>query len=220
MRARRALVLVAAVNALLLGMVLFVLLRAAGADDRADEWHGTAIVPPMEKRPFTLQSAAGPLRSSDLRGSVSILFFGYTSCPDACPLTLARLAEARRALSRRDASAIRVVLVTVDPERDGVDRLEDYVTRFDTSFIGVTGTRSEIEAVARDFGIHHARDPRSTSASAPDHDGHVTAPVETDVLAHTTHVLVLDRSARLALVWSPEVQAGQMVEDLRRLLGT
>ena len=208
--------LVAVVNALLLGAVLFVLLRAAGADDRADAWNGTAIVPPMEKQPFALQSAAGLLRSSDLRGKVSILFFGYTSCPDACPLTLARLAEARRELSHRDASALRVVLVTVDPERDGADRLADYVTRFDSSFIGVTGTRAEIEAVARDFGIHHAPDPRSAPASAHDH----AARRDPDVIAHTTHVLVLDRSGRLALVWSPEIPTADIVEDLRRLLRT
>lgn len=263
---RRIAIIAAIANALLLGVVGWLILR--GNDDvtvqRNDSpWHGTALTPPMPERPFTLESVDGPVALSELRGDVVLLFFGYTNCPDICPLTLARIAQAYGTLQPDEADEVRVVMISVDPERDSPERLARYVAGFDDSFIGLTGTRAEIETIAGDYGIYH-EDADSAGAAAAvanaagdaavvaDSAGSGTAVADsagdgehagpdaharpdahaahaaTDatqagyapLIAHTTHILVLDRTGRLALLWSNSVTAEQMVDDLRRLLRT
>jgi protein SCO1/2 len=199
---RRVLLIALAVNALLIGALGFVLLSApAGA-----AWHGTAIEPPIPLRDFTLESNAGTFRLADQSGSLVVLFFGYTHCPDACPTTLAKLAQVQRTLPQDVAADVKVVLVTVDPERDTPGRLAEYVHQFDRSFTGVTGARADIEAIAKEYGIHQAH-------------AHGAAG-ERGMIEHTTHTLVLDRTGALALLWSADVMAPQMAEDLRRLART
>lgn len=199
---RRGLVLAALVNALLIGALGFVLL---GRSDAAP-WQGTALEPPIPLRDFTLQSVSGPFSPGAQQGDLVVLFFGYTHCPDACPTTLAKLADVRRRLSNDVARDVRVVLVTVDPERDTPERLAQYVTQFDSSFTGVTGSRSEIEAIAQTYGIHQAQ---AHGVSG-----------EHGMIDHTTHTLVLDRNGALALLWSADVTAAQMAQDLTRLART
>ena len=199
---RRGLVFAALVNALLLGALGFVLL---GRSDAAP-FNGTAIEPPIPLRDFTLQSARGAFSPGAQQGNLVVLFFGYTHCPDACPTTLAKLAEVRRRLPDDVARDVQVVLVTVDPARDTPDRLAQYVTQFDTSFTGVTGSRAEIEAIARTYGIHQAQ---AHGVSG-----------EHGMIDHTTHTLVLDRAGALALLWSADVTAEQMAQDLKRLART
>ncbi|MGH7444461.1 MAG: SCO family protein [Longimicrobiales bacterium] len=258
MPTRRIVVVAAIVNALLLGAVGWLVVRddaeVATRQAAGSAWHGTMIDPPMPERPFTLESAAGPVMLSGLRGNVVLLFFGYASCPDVCPLTLAKLAQVRRALQPDDAAAVRVVLVSVDPEHDSPERLARYVSQFDDSFIGLTGTRAQIEALARAYGIFHdaGNDAASVPDTAPgasdvtgaaaqmrstaqmdhtDSAAHHHADTQTDtaahgapaasavpLIAHTTHILVLDRAGQLALLWSTSVSADAMRQDLRRLL--
>ena len=199
---RRGLVFAALVNALLIGALGFVLLGRADAAP----WNGTAIEPPIPLRDFTLQSARGEFSPGARQGNLLVLFFGYTHCPDACPTTLAKLAEVRRRLPDDVASDVQVVLVTVDPERDTPERLAQYVTQFDSSFTGVTGSRAEIEATAQTYGIHQAQ---AHGVSG-----------EHGMIDHTTHTLVLDRAGALALLWSADVTAEQMAQDLKRLART
>ena len=199
---RRGLVFAALVNALLIGALGFVLLGRADAAP----WNGTAIEPPIPLRDFTLRSAAGEFSPGAQQGNLVVLFFGYTHCPDACPTTLAKLAKVRRRLPDDVARDVQVVLVTVDPERDTPERLAQYVTQFDSSFTGVTGSRAEIEAIARTYGIHQAQ---AHGVSG-----------EHGMIDHTTHTLVLDRTGALALLWSADVTAEQMAQDLKRLART
>lgn len=196
---RRILIAAAAVNAVLIAVLGFALLRPGGDAP----WHGTAITPPIPLRDFALESTAGSFCLSAQQGSIVVLYFGYTHCPDACPTTLAKLAEVRRRLPTDVASDIRVVLVTVDPERDTAERLERYVEQFDQTFTGVTGERTAIEAIAAEYGIHQAH-----AHGAAGDEG---------MIDHTTHTIVLDRTGALALLWSVDVSAEQMTDDLRRL---
>jgi protein SCO1/2 len=91
------------------------------------------------------------LRLSDLRGKVVMLFFGYTHCPDICPATLYSMAQAN-ALLNEDGGALTGIFITVDPARDSAERLREYVTYFDSTFIGLTGSDAQLARVAKDFG--------------------------------------------------------------------
>ena len=85
-----------------------------------------------------------------------ILEFGFTSCPDVCPTTLAALAQARKQLGA-EADELQVVYITVDPERDDAERLRKYLAAFDPTFIGGTGTRRAARRRAREYGIAATR---------------------------------------------------------------
>ena len=93
---------------------------------------------------------------SEFRDKVVLLFFGYTSCQDVCPATLAHLQALVRDLGKASAG-VQVLLVTVDPENDTADHLEQYLARFDTRFVGLTGTREEVDRIANLFMVKHDR---------------------------------------------------------------
>src|SRR5215475_430048 len=117
------------------------------------EFKGGSFNPPRPAPDFLLKGSDGSeLRLSHYRGKVVALGFGYTFCPDVCPTTLAQLAEARRKLGAA-ASDFQVVYVTVDPERDTVAQLRKYLSSFDPTFIGATGTPAQLAAVEKDYGI-------------------------------------------------------------------
>ena len=100
---------------------------------------------------FSLTDHTGGAASLfELRGRPVAIFFGYTHCPDVCPLTLAKLAAARA----ESGNAINVLFVTVDPERDSSERLAEYLGAVDSSFVGLRGTAEEIGAVAEAYGVY------------------------------------------------------------------
>jgi protein SCO1/2 len=93
------------------------------------------------------------LSDTDLRGRTALIFFGYTQCPDVCPMTLLRLTEALELLGH-DGDAVQPVFITVDPLRDTPDVIADYLANFDPRFIGLTGTRQQIAGVERTFAVY------------------------------------------------------------------
>ena len=94
----------------------------------------------------------------DLQGQWTLLFFGFTHCPDICPMTLAELSRVHADLAEQGLDDnLRTVFVTVDPERDTPERLEAYVTNFHDDFLGVTGDLDDIDVLARDMGVAHIR---------------------------------------------------------------
>jgi protein SCO1/2 len=140
----------------------------------------------------------------DLRGRHVVLFFGYTFCPDVCPLTMQRLDRALDLLGE-DADRVQVVMITVDPERDTASRMRQYVSQFDPSFLGLSGTEEAVHRVATDYGIFHAKVERE--------DG---GPYTMD---HTATVLVLTDTGALVLLWPHGMEAETMAADLHTLLG-
>ena len=109
--------------------------------------------PPRDAPDFSVNGTDGaPLFLSHYRGKVVVLAFGYTSCPNVCPVTLAVLAQAHRALGKR-AAEVQVIYLTVDPERDNAQRLKDYLAAFDPTFLGGTGTPTEMAAVRQSYGV-------------------------------------------------------------------
>ena len=173
---------------------------------RAPEY-GIAIGAAQPAEDFTLQGSNGrPVTLSEFRGKPVLLYFGYTTCPDVCPTTLADLRMAMQELgSAKDK--VQVLFVTVDPERDTAERLATYLQFFDPSFIGLTGSLPDIEAIASRFGVIFKKNTTITSAA--------------DYLVdHTSAVLLLDARRHAAAdvpIWDDRPAAGQRHEAVYAL---
>jgi len=140
---------------------------------------------------------------ADFKGKVTVVFFGYTHCPDVCPTTLAELAEVKRALGP-DGDRIQGVFITVDPERDTVELLKTYVTAFDPTFIALRGTPEQTQATAKNFRVFYAKSPGKTP--------------ETYTVDHTAGSYVFDAQGRIRLFTRYGAGAQPLIADLRTLL--
>ncbi|ARA91988.1 MAG: SCO family protein [Bacteroidetes bacterium] len=169
----------------------------------APSLHGTLLEPPMDTPDFILQSVNGPVASTSFRGNLVVLTFGYTSCPDVCPATLARLARTLDLLGPQ-ADEVQVLMITVDPERDTTERLARYTRAFDERFIGLSGTPGEIAAVAADFGVFY---DRVEGSSANDY-----------MVDHSATTFVLNREGDTWLLWPFDTSPDEMASDLRQLI--
>jgi protein SCO1/2 len=119
----------------------------------ADALKAGVFNPPREAPDFSVRGSDGAvLTLSQYRGKVVVLGFGYTSCPNVCPVTLAVLAQAHRKLGALGAQ-VQVIYLTVDPERDSVERLKQYLAAFDPTFMGGTGTAAQMAAVRASYGV-------------------------------------------------------------------
>jgi len=202
MSARRLLLIAVAVAALLIGaFVAFTTLRPGGAPPKFDAVDITGV---DWGRGFELTDHHGTLRTlADFRGKVVLLFFGFTSCPDICPTTMAKLGEVMRLLGA-DADRVQGLFVTVDPKRDTPQVLAQYVPAFHPAFLGLYGTEQQTAAAAKEFKVYF-------QAQKPGESGFYT-------VDHSSPVFALDRRGRLRLLIRPERGAESVARDLRVLL--
>jgi len=187
----------------LLALLLFgaVIASAADAAD-APELKAGVFDPPRAAPDFTLIGSDGaPLSMSRFRGKVVVLEFGFTSCPDVCPKTLAALASARKKLGDR-AADVQVVYVTVDPERDDADRLRTHLAKFDPTFVGGTGTAEQLEAVRKEYGV--AAERVKTSGG--------------EGWSHSSFTYLIDRAGSLRALVPYGTPVDDTVHDLKILL--
>ena len=141
--------------------------------------------------------------SKSLRGRVALLFFGYTTCPDACPTTLSRLSQVYEMLG--DArERIQVVWVTVDPERDTSNRTKAYLEYWQMPVVGLTGTREEIEEVAGSYGVYHKRSEEETEAGY--------------LVDHTTLVYLIGPDGSLRYLSQPDDEPAVIAGLIRKVL--
>lgn len=144
------------------------------------KYRGTELGRTLDKPALTLTDTSG--QSYDFRartaGKVTLLYFGYTHCPDVCPTTMADLGRALTKLKPEDRAAVNVVFVTTDPERDTGPALREWLDAFDTTFVGLTGPFDQIQAAAKSVGV--ALEPPKV---AP--DGKVTSTHGTQVIAYS-----------------------------------
>jgi protein SCO1/2 len=104
---------------------------------------------------FTLKSSEGEFKLSDLRGQAVIIYFGFTSCPDVCPLSLNYLAHALSLLSVREQKKIVPVFVSVDWKRDSVEDVDEYTSFFSKNIVGLTGSKKQIDQVVKKYGAYY-----------------------------------------------------------------
>ena len=154
---------------------------------------------------FTLTAANGePFQLQDLRGKIVLLFFGYTSCPDACPSTLGKLQRAFNLLSKEQAEQVRTVFVSVDPERDNRKLLQEYVEYFGINAIGLTGTKAAIDKVVKAYHAHYMVIPGQTS--------------NWYTINHTTTVFLHDKQGKVRYRFLYEETPEQLAEAIRKYL--
>jgi len=171
---------------------------------RPHTFHGTVIQSPDLAHDFTLNAANEKTVSlSDYHGKLVLLYFGYTFCPDVCPATLGNTAQALRRLGKK-ADEVQLIMISVDPERDSPERLAEYVTHFDPSFIGVTGTPEELARIASLYGIFFEK-----------HEGTKATGYLVD---HTATLLVIDQEGYLKLVMPFGVTVQEIADDLKYML--
>ena len=114
---------------------------------------------------YALPDTQGLVRTpADFKGKVTVVFFGYTQCPDVCPTTMAELSQVKKLLGA-DGSRIQGVFITIDPERDAPQMLQDYVAAFDPSFVALRGTPEQTAAAARSFKVFYAKSPGKSPGS-------------------------------------------------------
>jgi len=142
---------------------------------------------------------------ASLRGKAVLVFFGYTSCPDACPTTLSKLAEVSRKLGDQ-AKRVKTVYVSVDPERDTPAVLKADLGNFDLDAIGVTGTKAEIDKVVAEYDAAYEIVPTPESASKY-------------TVAHTTTLYALDPAGKTRYAFRYEASVDEIVQGIKTILG-
>ena len=120
---------------------------------------------------FTLNSSLGPVSLQDLRGKVVAVYFGYTFCPDICPTSLSALGQALKQLDEHELSQVQALFISVDPERDELDRLAEYAEYFHPTMLGVTGDLELLHTIAKSYGafFHKVEIEDSSIGYAVDH---------------------------------------------------
>lgn len=196
-------ILVAGIGTLLL---LIAIITAVLLFGKPDQFRGTYYVEPYPVAgEIDLARADGSVfKLSEERGGVVLLFFGYTSCPDVCPTTLAEMKLAVEALKPAEADQIKVVFVTVDPERDTPERAQEYVDHFSASFIGLSGDESELTKVWSDYGIFREK---VDSESATGY-----------LVNHTARILLIDRNGDLRISFPYDAPVEDIIHDLKLIL--
>jgi len=188
----------------LVGIVLTALFVAACSDD--PEFRSRDISGALPDLEFTLEQAPEERKvtEADFEGKVVALFFGFTHCPDYCPLTLAKFAGALDGIEEELAQDMRVLFVSVDPERDTPEQLAQYVSGFGERFVGLRADRSTLRDVTRRY--------RTTfSHGEPDENGHYD-------VAHGTATFVFDRSGEVRFLARDDAPVDDLEHDLRLLL--
>ena len=166
--------------------------------------HGDDISGVMPSLEFTLTRPSGAtMTAADVRGKTVLLYFGYTHCPDVCPATLAKLAQALKRLGPA-AAAVRVLFVSVDPKRDSGQALGSYASYFGPQVMGLTGTDDQLTALTKRYRVAYRRD-------APDANGDYA-------VYHSSAVFVFDQDGSARLLATPAETSDELAEDLKAVI--
>lgn len=185
--------------------VLFLLVAFVLSGCQKQSFHNTDITGSALEAPFKLTDLSGQARTLEsYRGKVLVMFFGYTHCPDVCPITLQQLAEVKSNLGN-DAEKLEVVFVSVDPERDTPELLKNYVPQFDPDFNALTGPMSELKPLLEGMRVYHAKADAGTDS-------------ENYLVDHSTSSYVFDPKGNLRLLVRHNSDTEKLTEDIQTLI--
>jgi protein SCO1 len=153
---------------------------------------------------FTLNSASGPVSLKAMRGKVVVLYFGYTMCPDVCPTSLSLLSTALNELSQEELGQIKALFISVDPDRDSLERLQAYATFFHPILQGVTGSNEQVAAVAEQYGSAYRKRAEDSAMGY--------------VVDHTADLYVVDKEGKLQGSIRHGAPPSEILQVLRRTL--
>jgi protein SCO1 len=205
-RRERALALICALPLIFaLGLLCICVLEAcSGPKNPTAALHGDDISGVMPALEFTLTGPSdATMTAADVRGKTVLLYFGYTHCPDVCPATLAKLAQALKRLGPA-AAAVRILFVSVDPKRDSGQVLERYASYFAPQVIGLTGTDDQLTALTKRYRVAYRRD-------VPDALGDYA-------VYHSSAVFVFDQDGTARLLATPAETSDELAEDLKTVI--
>jgi protein SCO1/2 len=167
-------------------------------------WETTNITGVMPNLKFTLTEDTGKLVHAEaFRGKVKMLYLGYTHCPDICPLTMADMARALRKLGPR-AKQVRVLFVSVDPNRDTPQLLKAYTHAYGPQFVGLTGTQKQLRALAARYRQAYSYGPKYPHGNY--------------VVNHGAAIFIFDKRGRVRLLANRSDKSSAIAHDLRQLL--
>jgi len=168
------------------------------------KFRGSVIDPPVAATDFSLKDQNGQtFQISEQRGKPVLLFFGYTSCPDVCPTTLAQFKQTRARLGTL-ADRVRFVFITVDPQRDTPDKMSKYLNVFDPAIVGLGGTEADLQPVWKAYGVYRQIQPGSSATGY--------------LVDHSARVYLIDAQGNLRVTYAFGAQADDMAQDVRYLL--
>jgi protein SCO1/2 len=154
---------------------------------------------------FTLYSSHNQNASlKDFQGNVVMMSFGYTFCPDTCPITLTLLKQVIEKFNK-GSDQVQTLFITVDPKRDTPEHMKNYLSSFHPNFIGLTGTKKEILEVAEKYGSAYMKNPTIDSES-------------NYLMIHTGYVYLIDQSGKVRAIYPKETEVNQIVNDIKGLL--
>lgn len=174
--------------------------RISGRADLPVLQSGTVLPTPKVLAEFALTDAKGaPATTAVLRGHPTLVFFGFTHCPDVCPTTLALLASVQKQVAM---PGLKVALISVDPERDTPEQLGKYIASFGGDLIGLTGTAPEISKATKSFSVAASR---------------VDLPGGNYTMDHSATVSAVDSAGRIVAVFTPPFNGAVLTRDIERL---
>ena len=196
----------AAAIGVLAGGALFMTMRQG--DDQFAQCSSSSVAGGMDAfgTPFTLTRDDGQrVTDQDVFDKPTLLYFGYTFCPDICPTSLAATATGLNQLSAEELAQVAVIFISVDPKRDTPARLKEYVEFFHPAIVGITGTAEEVADVSRRYGVFYAEQKVETAG-----DGYV--------VDHSSETYVIGRDGRLLGKLPHGAPPEQVVAEIRNVL--
>ena len=179
---------------------------AAGCSHDTEPWQLTDVAGHLPDLAFTLTEDTGrSVTASAFQGKTTLVYFGYTHCPDVCPETMARLMQMLEKLPPADAKDVRILFISVDPARDTPQALHAYVTAFDAQHIrGLTGTDAQVESLAKRYRVAYQMEKRDPNGSYE--------------VTHSSAVYIFDREGHARLLATSGATPDAIAHDLRRII--
>lgn len=188
----------------LAALLVISMVFAACQSQQAAPWQLTDISGHMPDLAFQLTNDQGKsVTAAEFQGKVTLLYFGYTHCPDVCPLTLAHLHVVMQRLGKL-ADGAQILFVSVDPARDTPEALHAYVTAFDPHVVGLTGSAADIEALTKRYRAAFSREPDKAGGSYD--------------VSHSSGIYIFDAHGKARLLATPTDSQDKLVHDLHLLL--
>ena len=168
-------------------------------------FRGTEVYPVQLAPEITLTDHAGKaFNLEEQKGNVVIIFFGFTHCPDVCPMPMTRLKKVSEGLGSA-VTGVRIVFITVDPNRDQPENLQNYLDIYNDDFIGLRGKQKDLEAVYTSYGIYHNSDTDDESSGSY-------------LINHTNSVFVIDKQGNWRLNFIDTASVEDIIHDVNILL--